>query len=94
MHIVLILAAAVLLSAGCSKKTGVKRDECASLLEHFIDLKLTEDGRKKREEVRAQIQSDPDVQQVTSACDEQVTRGEYECAIHATSSEQWNACIE
>jgi hypothetical protein len=72
----------------------VQRSECSALLDHFIDLKLTEHPGSKREDVRAQIQSDSDVQQVTTQCDQEVTRSEYDCAIKATSSEQWNACIE
>jgi hypothetical protein len=94
MHRVVVLAAVLALLAACNKKTGVQRSECDVLLEHFIALKLSEHPGTKRDEVRAQIESDSDVQQVTNHCDEQVTRAEYDCAIKATSSEQWNACIE
>ena len=40
------------------------------------------------------MQSDPDVQQIEKACEVEVSRAEYDCAIKAATSKAWNDCIE
>jgi len=40
------------------------------------------------------MQNDPDVQQVEKACEVEVSRKEYDCAIKAATSKAWNDCIE
>jgi hypothetical protein len=37
--------------------------------------------------------TDPDMRQV-AACTSELTHAEYECAIKATTTHQWNDCID
>jgi hypothetical protein len=77
--------------------------QCESLLNRFIDLKMSEDKRapsmtsEERAHLRAQIASDvtsdSDVQQVKNQCQTEVTAVEYRCAIAAATSRVWNDCI-
>ncbi|MGH7437589.1 MAG: hypothetical protein ACRENE_18075 [Polyangiaceae bacterium] len=89
--------------AGCKRTEMASPAQCESLLERFIDLKLSEDKRavsmssEDRAHLRAQIASDvtsdSDVQQVTNQCQTEVTAIEYKCAIAAETSKVWNDCI-
>jgi hypothetical protein len=77
--------------------------QCESLLNRFVDLKLSEDKQapamspEQRAHLRAQIAadvtSDSDVQQVKNQCQTEVTAAEYKCAIAAATSRAWNDCI-
>ena len=78
--------------------------ECEQLLQHFIDMKVAEDPRAKgasdagKAELRIQISheilSDPDVRQVQTQCQTEVTQEEYACASAATTARAWNDCIQ
>jgi hypothetical protein len=77
--------------------------QCESLLNRFIDLKMSEDKQavsmtpEQRAHLRVQIASDvtsdSDVQQVKNQCQTEVTAAEYKCAIAAETSKAWNDCI-
>jgi hypothetical protein len=78
--------------------------ECAALLDRFVRMKLGEDPATRAldggayetarlAKVRA-MQGDPDVQEVERACEAEVSRAEYDCAIKASTSRAWNDCIQ
>jgi hypothetical protein len=77
--------------------------QCESLLNRFIDLKMSEDttaagmtseGRAHlRAKIASDVTSDSDVQQVKNQCVTEVTATEYKCAIAAATSKVWNDCI-
>jgi hypothetical protein len=88
--------------AACSRSVTTK--ECSALLDRFVQLKIDEDPATKGltggaldsarlGKVKA-MQNDSDVQQIEKACEVEVSRNEYDCAIKATTSKAWNDCIE
>ena len=97
----LVFACLLVLALGCAKK--VTKAECARLVDKFIDLKLSENPRYEslppsmkatvRAAVKQEADQDPDVQQATDHCEEEITREEFDCANKAKSSREWNACI-
>ena len=99
-----LLALAALGLAACKGGGSVTNTECASLLDHFFDLKINEspDAQNlppaQKEAYRASVKqaaaSDPDVKQVTEQCQSEVTRSDFDCGRHATTSKQWNDCIQ
>jgi hypothetical protein len=78
--------------------------QCERLLDRYIDLKLsedsaaprmtTEDRARLRGKIALEVLSDSDVKQVKNQCQTQVTEGEYDCAVKASTSQAWNDCIE
>ena len=100
----LLAGLALLSAAGCKKTEMASQAQCDKLLEHFIDMKLSEDPRapKMTSEDRAAlrgkialgVESDSDVQQVKNQCVTEVTASEYKCAIEAKTSRAWNDCIQ
>jgi hypothetical protein len=99
-----VLAVSALAAApACKREEMASPAQCESLLNRFIDLKISEDKRalsmtsEERARLRAQIAedvtSDSDVQQVKSQCVTEVTAVEYKCAIAAPTSRVWNDCI-
>jgi hypothetical protein len=97
----LVLASLMILAFGCAKK--VTKAECARIVDKFIDLKLQENPRYEslpptlkatvRAAVKQESDQDPDVQQATEHCEDEITREEFDCANKAKSSREWNACI-
>jgi hypothetical protein len=97
------LAIALLATALASCGKHATLDECRALYDRFLDLKLGEDPRAKtmtpeeraaaRKALEPAVAGDSDVQQVTKQCETEVTRQEYDCAIRATTSREWNDCI-
>jgi hypothetical protein len=88
----------------CKRKDTVTQAECAALVQKYFDMKVQEDPRlaaaaaSQRDEMIRQMKAelmatDSDMRQA-SACTDELTRGEYECAIKATTTKQWNDCIE
>jgi hypothetical protein len=78
--------------------------ECGALVQKYFDLKAQDDPRlvtlppNERDELarkmRAELMAtDPDMRQVTE-CTNELTRAEYDCAIKAKTTQEWNACIE
>ncbi len=99
---VLGLALAGFACGGCSRSVSTK--ECSALLDRFVQLKIDEDPATKGltggaldaarlGKVKA-MQSDSDVQQIEKACEVEVSRAEYDCAIKAATTKAWNDCIE
>ncbi len=99
-----VIALGLALAAACDRGGHASSAECNALLDHFFDLKINEspDAQKltdvQREAFRASVKqaaaSDPDVKQVAEQCQSEVTRTEFECGMHATTSQQWNDCIQ
>jgi hypothetical protein len=93
-----------LAAGGCKRPAMATPPECEQLLQHFIDMKVAEDPRGKgasdagRAELRIQISreilSDPDVHQVQTQCQTEVTQAEYDCAVATTTARAWNDCIQ
>jgi hypothetical protein len=100
----ILVPLAFTLAAGCNRGTQVTAAECATLLDHFFDLKINEAPEtakmtpEQKEAFRTGLKqtaaSDPDVKQVTEQCQSEVTRGELDCGMHATTSRAWNDCIQ
>jgi hypothetical protein len=98
----LLLAAWV--AAGCKGRPMASAAQCERLLDRYIDLELSEDptaprlGTEERARLRGRIAlrvlSDPDVKQIKSQCQTEVTEGEYDCAVKASTARAWNDCIE
>jgi hypothetical protein len=94
----------LLLLGACKAADMASQAQCDKLLDHFIDMKLSEDPRapkmtsEQRASLRGQIaldvDSDSDVQQVKNQCLTEVTAAEYKCAIEAKTSRAWNDCIQ
>src|SRR5262249_55202505 len=87
---------------GCSRH--VTPAECAALLDRFVQMKVAEDPTTRNldggafeaarlAKVRA-MQTDTDVQQVEHACEVEVSRAEYDCAIKASTTKAWSECIQ
>ena len=101
---VVLVAAVVCAAGGCKRQAMATPAECEQLLAHFIDMKLAEDPRARgagdaqRAEIRIQISheilSDPDVRQVQTQCQTEVTKAEVDCAVAATTARAWNDCIQ
>ncbi|HEX8795671.1 MAG TPA: hypothetical protein VF765_32195 [Polyangiaceae bacterium] len=99
-----ILVAAAAAAGACKRPAMATAAECDQLLQHFIDMKVAEDPRGKgasdagKAELRIQISreilSDPDVRQVQTQCQTEVTQDEFDCASHATTARAWNDCIQ
>ncbi len=98
------LGLALLLPAACKGTEMASQAQCDKLLEHFIDMRLSEDPHapKMTSEERAalrgkialDVESDSDVKQVKNQCVTEVTAAEYKCAIEAKTSRSWNDCIQ
>ncbi len=90
------------LALGCNRKVGAQ--ECKEMLEKYLDMviggdpelaKLTEEQRKAVREVKKAVRmGEPAFAQVSTKCETEVTRKEYDCAMHAPSPDAWQACIE
>jgi hypothetical protein len=100
----LVLFGLALALFACKRQDAVTQAECGALVQKYFDMKTQEDPRlaaaapDKRDEMIRQMKAelmatDSDMRQV-SACTNELTRGEYECAIKATTTKQWNDCIE
>jgi hypothetical protein len=98
------IAMLLLAGAACKRPTRATEAECTALVQKYFDLKAQEDPRLKtlppteRDELVRQMKAelmatDPDMRQVVS-CTDELTHREYECAIKATTTRQWNDCIE
>jgi len=88
----------------CKGPSMASPAECERLLDRYIDLKLsespaaprlsTEERSRLRGRIALQVLSDSDVKQVKTQCLTQVTQGEYDCGIKASTSQAWNDCIQ
>jgi hypothetical protein len=98
------LLLASLSALGCKGPPMASSAECERLLDRYIDLKLsenptaprlsTEERSRLRGRIALEVLSDSDVKQVKTQCLTQVTQGEYDCAVKASTSQAWNDCIE
>lgn len=103
-HFACLLGAAfaLVVASGCNRKVGAP--ECKEMLEKYLDMviggdpelaKLTEEQRKAVREVKKAVRmGEPAFAQVSTKCETEVTRKEYDCAMHAPSPDAWQACIE
>jgi hypothetical protein len=103
-----ILATAIAASlapvAGCKGAPMASAAQCEHLLDHYLDLRLSEDPAARamtdverarhRGQIALEALSDPDVKQVKYQCQTEVTAAEYDCAVKATTSHAWNDCIQ
>jgi hypothetical protein len=91
-------------AVGCKGPPMASAAQCERLLDRYIDLKLsedpqaprltTEDRARLRGKIAVEVLADSDVKQVKNQCRTQVTEGEYDCAVKASTSQAWNDCIE
>jgi hypothetical protein len=100
------MAALLVASLAACTHPKATPEQCGALFEHYVDLKtagIDEALRARdagaaiaraRAEAREDGRTDPDVVQVTTECQEQVTQAEVGCAMAATSVLAWNNCID
>ena len=88
--------------AGCHRK--VTKPECTEMLDHYLDMVIAGDPSTRnlppaqatavREMKRAVKKADKSYAQVEAQCVTEVSRDEYDCAMKANISDEWEACIE
>jgi hypothetical protein len=86
----------------CQKK--IQPDECAKMLDRYIDMVVAADPATKnlppaqasavREMKKAVKKAEASYVRVQSQCASEVTRKEYDCAMAAKNADEWEACIE
>jgi hypothetical protein len=100
---VLALTSLSLLGAtGCRSSNVTTPEQCTALFEHYLDLRtagIAADAGASaiaaaRAKAREDGRSDPDVVEVTTECQKQVTQTEVSCAMAATTVRAWNDCID
>jgi hypothetical protein len=99
-----LLALSLLTAVACKPRPMASAAQCERLLDRYIDLRLsedptaprltTEDRARLRGKLAMDVLSDPDVKQVKTQCQTEVTVTEYECAVKASTAKAWNDCIE
>ncbi len=90
-----LLVSCALLAQSCSKRPS--HDECAALLDHYVELLVNSDrpGTNAAELHKLQLQArdkareDPEF----GACTERVSRRELECALSASNADVLEQCL-
>jgi hypothetical protein len=90
-----LIVGCALLPAGCQKRPS--HDECAALLDHYVELLVTSDrpGTNAAELHKLQLlardkaKQDPEFGQ----CSERVSRRELECAMSASNADLLEQCL-
>ncbi|MEI9942315.1 MAG: hypothetical protein WDO69_34290 [Pseudomonadota bacterium] len=90
-----LLASCALLTQGCGKRPS--QDECAALLDHYVELLVNSDrpGTNAAELHKLQLlardkaQQDPEFGQ----CTERVSRRELDCALNAANADVLEQCL-
>jgi hypothetical protein len=90
-----VLASCALLAQGCGKRPSP--DECAALLDHYVELLVNSDrpGTNAAELQKLQLQArdkareDPEF----AACTERVSRRELDCAMSASNADLLEQCL-
>jgi len=91
----LALVCAALALAGCGKR--LDPGECDALLDRYVELLLRDDRPKSsageilrvQQEARKRALRDPAFQE----CGQRVSRGSYDCAMHASDANQLEQCL-
>jgi hypothetical protein len=94
-HASALLACGALLTQACGKRPS--HDECAALLDHYVELLVNSDrpGTNATELLKLQLQArdkakdDPEF----SACTERVSRRELDCAMSASNADVLEQCL-
>ena len=90
-----LLASCALLAQGCGRRPSP--DECAALLDHYVELLVNSDrpGTNAAELHKLQLQArdkareDPEF----GACTERVSRRELDCAMGASNADLLEQCL-
>jgi hypothetical protein len=90
-----LLASCALSAQGCGKRPS--QDECAALLDHYVELLVNSDrpGTNAAELQKLQLQArdrakeDPEF----AACTERVSRRELDCAMSAPNADVLEQCL-
>ena len=90
-----LLAGCALLAQGCGKRPS--HDECAALLDHYVELLVNSDRpgttaaelHKLQLQARDKAKEDPEF----GACTERVSRRELECAMSAANADVLEQCL-
>lgn len=98
----LLFLAPVTLVFGCSKK--VSPSECETMLDRYLDLSMTPPRElshlppKQAESVisdqKDERRSTPSYATTRARCEREVTREEFDCAMHAPTANDWEACLD
>ena len=98
----LFLMVPLALLLGCSKK--VSSTECEAMLDRYLDLSMTPPRElshlppKQAESViseqKAERRASPSYATTRARCEREVTRAELECAMHAPTANDWEACLD
>jgi len=99
--LVVALAAIAVATAACRSKAT--RAECDAMVEHYLDLATVQDKDMKklpidqlaiaREMKKELMKGDKRFAQVELRCEAEVTAKERDCAIGASTVDEWVACI-
>ncbi|WP_394826631.1 hypothetical protein [Pendulispora albinea] len=83
---------------------GITRAQCTEMLDRYIDMSIDLDpelGRLSpaqrdvaREMKRAIRKTEKDFAQVEDQCEAKVRHHEYDCAMHAKTPNDWEACLD
>ena len=90
-----LLASVALGAPACGKRPS--RDECAALLDHYVELLVASDRpgtnaaelQKLQQQARDKAKEDPEF----AACTERVSRRELECALSASNADLLEQCL-
>ena len=98
----LLLVAPMALLVACSKK--VSPAECETMLDRYLDLSMTPPPElshlppKQAESViseqKAERRASPSYATTRARCEREVTRAEFDCAMHAPTANDWEACLD
>jgi len=95
-------ALAVVAFGGCKPRPTA--DECAQMLDRYVDMTAAEDpslvgldgneAAELRAAKRASKRLEPTYARSLAQCQSEVSRSEYDCAMAAKTPNDWEACIE
>ncbi|MGH7286243.1 MAG: hypothetical protein ACRELY_32390 [Polyangiaceae bacterium] len=98
----LLFSAPFTLLFGCSKR--VSPAECETMLDRYLDLSMAPPQElshlppKQAESVvseqKADRRANPSYATTRARCEREVTRAEFDCAMHAPTANDWEACLD
>lgn len=93
----------LLVAVGCGRGAATQ-EQCTAMLDHYIDMVIEgdpalvnlADAQKQavREMKRAVKKGEPSYRRVHDQCAREVKKREYDCAMAAMNSNEWEACID
>lgn len=88
-----LLTLSFVLSCACTKK-HISSEECRQMLTKYIDMTLGAEPSGQRERTLAARIEEPVYTARERQCEQEVTPGEFACAMRAGNADEWEACIQ